>query len=69
MIHFNNNSNKFLSLAYGLHYNLELIDKENVPGLSVLNITKSLYSKGPLMLMILHKPNGQPLTLFSDCLH
>ena len=69
MIYFNNNSNKFLILAYGLHYNLELIDQENFPGLSVLNIAKSLYSKGPLFLLILYKTNSQPPTLFSDCLH
>ena len=45
VIYFNNNSNKFLSLAYGLHNNLELIDKEDFPSLSVINIVKSSYSK------------------------
>ena len=68
MIYFNNNSNKVFSLAYGLPYNLELIDRENFPGLSGLNIAKSLYSKGPLFLLILYKTNSQPQTLFSDCL-
>ena len=69
VIYFNNNSNKFLSLAYGIHNNLELIDREDFPGLSVLNIVKGSYSKIPLQLMILYKPNSQPLTLFSDYLH
>ena len=67
-IYFNNNSNKFLSLVYGLHNNLELIDGEDFPGLSVINIVKSSYSKVPLKLMILYKPNSQPLAIFNDYL-
>ena len=58
-----------MSLAYGVYKNLELIDREDFPGLSLLNIVKSSYSEIPLKLIILYKPNSQPLTLFSDYLH
>ena len=69
VIYFNNNSNKFLSLAYGMHSNLELNDREDFPGLSVLNIVKGSYSKIPLKLMILYKASNRSLTLLSDYLH
>ena len=58
-----------MSLAYGMYKNLELIDREDFPGLSLLNILKSSYSEIPLKLIILYKPNSQPLTLFSGYLH
>ena len=58
VIYFNNNSNTFLTLAYGMHNNLELIDRDDFPGLSVLNIVKGSYSKILLMLMTLYKPNS-----------
>ena len=44
VVYFNNNSNKFLSLVYGIHNNLELIDREGFPGLSVLNIVKGSHN-------------------------
>ena len=58
-----------MNLAYGLHKNLELIDRKNFLGLSVLNIAKSSYFEIPLKLMILFKSNSRPLTLFSEYLH
>ena len=59
----------FFNLAYGLHKNLELIDRKNFLGLSVLNIAKSSYFEIPLKLMISFKSNSRPLTLFSEYLH
>ena len=61
VIYFNNNSNKFLSLAYGMHNNVQFIDREDFSGLSVFNIVKSSYSKVRSKLMILYKPSSQPL--------
>ena len=52
-----------------MHKNLELIDRKNFLGLSVLNIAKSSYFETPLKLMILFKSNSRPLTLFREYLH
>ena len=69
VIYFNSDSNKFLSLAYGLDSNLELIDRDDFPGLSVINIVKSSYSKVPLKLMMFNKPNSSPMAIFKHYLH
>ena len=45
-----------------------MTDRKDFPSLSTLNTVTSSYSQILLRLMI-YKPDSQPLTLFSDCLH
>ena len=52
VIYFNKNSNKLLTPAYGLHNNLKLVDRDDFPGLSIVNIIKSSYSKAQLKLIL-----------------
>lgn len=61
-IYFNNNQNKFISLVYGLHDTIVVIEKEDFPGISIFELKKMVYSEEPLNLMILYKKDSQTLT-------
>ena len=52
-IFFNNNDNKFLSLAYAFQKDLTLITQEDFAGMSTCNFRKSSFVNVPLKLMVL----------------
>ena len=68
-IFFNNNDNKFLSLAYAFQKDLTLITQEDFPCVSICNFRKSSFVNVPLKLMVLYKLNIQPLMTFYDYLY
>ena len=68
-IFFNNNDNKFLSLAYAFQKDLTLITQEDFQGVSICNFRKSSFVNAPLKLMVLYKLMNQPLLTFYDYLY
>ena len=66
---FNNNENKYLSLAYGLHDNITLEGKCDYPGFSIITIKKASFYSLSLTLMLLYKPNRQSISSFCECLN
>ena len=66
---FNNNYNKFLSLAYGFQKDMTLIMQDDFPGVSICNFRKSSFVSAPLNLMVLYKLNNQLLITFYDHLY
>ena len=63
-ISFNNNDNKFLSLAHAFQKNLTLITQEHFPGVSIYNFRISSFINAPLKLRLLYKLNNQLLMTF-----
>ena len=68
-IFFNNNYNKFLSLAYAFQKDITVISQEDFAGVSVCNFRKGSFVSVPLKLMVLYKLNRQPLMTFYDYLY
>ena len=68
-IFFNNNDNKFLSLAYAFQKDITVITQEDFAGVSICNFRKSSLVSVPLKLMILYKLNSQSLMTFCDYLY
>ena len=52
-VFFNNNDNKFLSLAYAFQKDITVISQEDFSGVSICNFRKSLFVSVPLKLMVL----------------
>ena len=67
-IYFNNNQNKFMSLAYRLHNNITVTEKEDFTGMSIVKFKKMVFSEKALNLMILYKGYSQNLTTFYEYL-
>ena len=67
-IYFNNNQNKFMSLAYGLHNTISVTEEEDFPGISIVNLKRWHFLKKALNQMILYKGYGQTLATFYEYL-
>ena len=54
-IFFNNNDNRFLSLAYAFQKDITVIMQEDFASVSICNFRKSSFISVPLKLMVLYK--------------
>ena len=65
-IHFNNNQNKFLSLAYGCRNEVAVVDKFDNNGVSIFNFKKHDFLDRVFTLMLVYKKQSLGVQEFSQ---
>ena len=59
-MHFNNNENQFLSIAYGYGQSVSVLDHEHYRGLSEITILKNSFVELPFKISLLYRKNSEP---------
>ena len=65
-IHFNNNQNKFLSLAYGWRNEVAVIDKFDANGVSIFSFNKHAFVDRVFTLMLVYRKQSFGVQEFSQ---
>ena len=63
-INFNNNENKFLSLAYGCRNNVAVLNKFNANGVSILSFKKHAFANRVFTLMLVYRKQSMHIQEF-----
>ena len=67
-INFNNNENKFLSLAYGCRNNVAVLNKFNANGVSILSFKKHAFANRVFTLMLVYRKQSMHIKEFFQML-
>ena len=67
-INFNNNENKFLSLAYGCRNNVAVLNKFNANGVSILSFKKHAFANRVFTLMLVYRKQSMHMQEFFQML-
>ena len=65
-IHFNNNQNKFLSLAYGCRNEVAVVDKFDTNGVSIFSFKKHAFVDRVFTLMLVYRKQSLVVQQFSQ---
>ena len=67
-MHFNNNENKFKSIAYCYSKDIDVLTNEDLGGVSIFTIRKQQFSNNPISIAIIYRPPNSKLSEFFECL-